>query len=300
MALLVVAVSAFAAPPRAEHVFIISIDGGAPANIKQSRMPVLMQLAREGAVTWTAQTVRPSITLPAHTSMLTGVPVAKHGISWNDWIATNPIVSVPTVFTVAKAAGRGTAMFVAKEKFKQLLQPGTVDEFWFDQAAGQAVLKSDSGSKKGLKMEVNIPATAVATAAAKYIERHKPGVCFIHFADPDSVGHKHGWGSPEQLKAFAEVDAALGVLRDSITKAGLATNSVLLITADHGGKGKGHSEDIPENMTIPWIAWGPGVKANFQITELVNTCDTAATALWLLGLKPTAPLDGAVVTSAFE
>ena len=37
--------------PRADHVFIISIDGGKPAVIAQSDMPVLKQLVREGA--WT-------------------------------------------------------------------------------------------------------------------------------------------------------------------------------------------------------------------------------------------------------
>ncbi len=289
-----------AAPGRTEHVIIISIDGGSPADIKKSQMPVLTQLAREGAVTWMAQTIRPSITLPAHTSMLTGVQMAKHGITWNDWVPTNPVVSVPTVFTAAKAAGYSTAMFVAKEKFRQLLQPGTVDEFSFKRAASRGVVKSDSGGKKDKKKEASVTAITVATSAAEYIVRHKPGLCFIHFADPDSVGHKHGWSSPEQLKAFAEVDAALGVVRQALKQSGLATNSVVLITADHGGKGKGHTENIPENMTIPWIAWGQGVKPDFQITAPVNTCDTAATALWLLGLKPAAPLDGAPVTSAFE
>jgi hypothetical protein len=37
------------AAPRAEHVFIISIDGGKPAVIAQSAMPVLNRLVREGA-----------------------------------------------------------------------------------------------------------------------------------------------------------------------------------------------------------------------------------------------------------
>src|SRR5260370_28484192 len=52
---------------RAEHVFIISIDGGKPAVIGQSQMPVLQKLVAEGAHTWTANTIFPSKTLPAHT-----------------------------------------------------------------------------------------------------------------------------------------------------------------------------------------------------------------------------------------
>ncbi|MCX6896762.1 MAG: alkaline phosphatase family protein, partial [Verrucomicrobia bacterium] len=138
-------VFAAAATPRTEHVFIISLDGGSPAVMQRSRMPVLQTLVCEGAVTWTAQTIRPSITLPAHTSMLTGVRMEKHGVTWNDWLPTNGLVRVPTVFTAAKAAGFSTAMFVGKEKFRHLLQPGTVDEFCFDRAAAHVVAKSDSG-----------------------------------------------------------------------------------------------------------------------------------------------------------
>ena len=69
---------------------------------------------------------------------------------------------------------------------------------------------------------------------------------------------------------------------------------------DHGGHGKGHSQGTPEDMTIPWIACGQGVKKHFEITAPVNTCDTAATALWLLGVQPIAALDGVPVTSAFK
>lgn len=298
---LILALGAFAleAAPRTEHIFIISIDGGSPSVMRRSPMPVLEKLAREGAVTWTAQTIRPSITLPAHTSMLTGVRMEKHGITWNDWVPTNPVVRVPTIFAAAKAAGYSTAMFVAKEKFRHLLQPGTVDEFCFDRATAQTVLKSDSGAGK-MKTESNVSAAAVAANAAAYIASHKPGLCFIHFADPDSVGHKFGWGSPEQVRAFAEVDAALGEIRHAIRQASIAEHSVIIITADHGGHGKGHTENIPEDMNIPWVVWGQGVKAGFKIISPVNTCDTAATALWLLDIKPATPLDGAAVTSAFR
>jgi len=67
------------AGPRAEHVFIISIDGGKPAVIAKSRMPVLQKLVAEGAHTWAASTIFPSKTLPSHTSMLTGRYPHEHG-----------------------------------------------------------------------------------------------------------------------------------------------------------------------------------------------------------------------------
>jgi predicted AlkP superfamily pyrophosphatase or phosphodiesterase len=290
---------AASAAPRAEHVFIISIDGGKPAVIAQSDMPVLKQLVADGAHTWVADTTYPSITLPSHTSMLTGVGPSRHMVLWNAWIPSNGLVKVPTIFVVAKHAGYSTAMFVGKEKFRHLDLPGSLDEFDFNQDAATQITKSMAGSAKPMK-EGTVSAKIVAHDAAWYIRRKKPNLCFIHFTDTDDTGHKYGWGSPEQIKAFADVDAALGVVVKAIRKAGIADESVVIVTADHGGHAKTHGLSIPDDMNIPWITWGKGVKKNFEITNAVVTYDTAATALWLLDLPRADSLQGKPVTSAFE
>ena len=287
------------AAPRAEHVFIISLDGGKPAAIEQSQMPVLGRLVAEGAHTWTATTIFPSITLPSHTSMLTGVGPDTHRILWNGWVPSRGVVGVPTVFSEAKKAGFSTAMFVGKEKFRHLLLTNSVDEFTYGRSDAIQVVKSD-GDGGEVKREGTVLADRVARQAATYIVEHKPNLCFIHFADPDSVGHRSGWGSPQQLEAFAKSDAALDVVMKAISQAGIADQSVVIVTADHGGHGHTHGSKNPEDMEIPWVAWGKGVKRGFAITAPVSTCDTAATALWLLNVPCATKMEGAPVTSAFQ
>ncbi len=271
--------------PRADHVIIVSIDGGKPAVIARSDMPTLQRLVTEGACTWTASTIFPCVTLPSHTSMITGVGPDKHHVLWNTWKPRKGVVCVPTIFAEAKRAGLSTAMFVGKEKFRHLAQPGTVDEFEFRQL--------------GPKKSSTFLSRVVAEGAARYILEQKPNLCFIHFSDPDDTGHKYGWGSPQQIKAFGEVDKALAEVVKSIQAAGISDRSVLIITADHGGHGKTHGRKIPEDMQIPWIAWGGSVKHDFTLTEPITTCDTAATALWLLDVPASGSLDGQPVASAF-
>jgi predicted AlkP superfamily pyrophosphatase or phosphodiesterase len=287
------------AAQRAQHVFIVSIDGGAPAVMKAAAMPTLQRLAAEGAVSWTAQTIRPPITLPSHTSMTTGVLMETHKVSWNDWRPANGIVQTPTIFATAKQAGLTTAMFAGKEKFKHLVQSNSLDQFSYDSANSVVYLKSESGGPEIRKTGV-VFAQLVATNAADYIIRHTPNLCLIHLADADTVGHQFGWGSPEQIKTFANVDAGLKTVVEAIQTAGLQQKSVVIISADHGGQGKDHNRPIAENLTIPWIAWGQGVKAGQVLTNDINTCDTAATALWLLDVKAPVPMDGKPVTGAFE
>ena len=299
VALLFVFTCARPAIALAQHVFIISIDGGKPAAISHSDMPVLQRLAAEGACTWSAQTVYPSITLPSHTSMLTGLAPEKHHILWNTWKPKAGVVQVPTIFAEARGHGYSTAMFVGKEKFRHLLQPGTVEEFDFDSAQASEVLTSVVGQPTPTKSDT-VPAKIVARHAASYIQREQPALCFIHFTDTDDAGHRYGWGSAQQLRAFADVDSALGEVLEAIEHAGIVKESVLIITADHGGHGKTHGSKIPEDMNIPWITWGRNVKQNYTISEPVTTYDTAATALWLLDIPCPPSYDGKPVTSAFS
>ncbi len=262
---------------RAEHVFIISFDGGKPTVMQESKMPNLQAEIKHAAYTWHAQTIVPSLTLPSHTSMLTGVKPDKHHILWNDWEPLRGLVKVPTIFALAKEKKLSTAMFAAKPKFNHFNVPNTLDNF---------IIPA-------------YEAKTVAKVAADYIITHKPNLCFIHFADSDGAGHAYGWGTPEQKQAFADEDDALKTVLDAVSKAGIKDSSVLLLTADHGGHLKTHGTEMPDDMNIPWIAIGEGVKQNFEIKEPVFTCDTAATALWLLDVPVPASFDGKPVKSAF-
>lgn len=271
---------AAAQPAIAKHVFIVSFDGGKPAVMKESRMPTLMRMKAEGAGTFTARTIFPSITLISHTSMLTGVGPEKHKIMWNEWIPEKGLVPVPTIFSLAKKQNKKliTAMFVGKQKFAHLFLPGSLDAF----------------SMPGYSCKI------VARQASDYIQQVKPNLCFIHFADSDGAGHKYGWGSPEQIQAFADEDDALQVVMDGIRKAGIEKSSLVILTADHGGHAKTHGTASDEDTLIPWIVWGAGVKKNFSITAPVMTYDSAATALYALGIPIPAAFDGKPVTSAFQ
>lgn len=275
--------------PRAQHVFIISFDQGNPELIRTNELPVFHQMAVEGARTWEAFTIVPSTTLPAHTSMLTGVGVQKHQVLWNDYEPANGVVKVPTIFSLAKERGLKTAMFVSKEKFKHLDRPGSVDAFVWPQP--------DDDAK------------SVAQAFAAEVGKLRPNLAFIHFRDPDTVGHKTGAQSPEKIQSLKDCDAALQIIREAVRAAGMEKNSVFILTADHGshdarnkeGKTVGtHGGPESADVLIPWVVWGKGVKKNFSITAPVVQYDTAATALWLLNVPIPEHFWGRPITSAFE
>jgi len=272
---------------RAEHVFIISFDQGNPALIEKADMPTFHKLESEGAHAREAFTIVPSATLPSHTSMLTGVGIQKHQVLWNDYEPEKGVVAVPTIFKLAKARGLVTAMFVAKEKLKHLDQPGSLDAFVWPRPADDA--------------------KAVAKAFAEQVAELKPNLCLIHFRDPDTVGHQYGANAPEKIQALKDCDGALKTILEAISTAGLLETSVIILTADHGshdttnsqGATVGvHGSAITEDVRIPWVVWGKGVRRGFTITRPVLQYDTAAT--WLLKVPQPEHFWGRPVTSAFE
>jgi arylsulfatase A-like enzyme len=100
--------------------------------------------------------------------------------------------------------------------------------------------------------------------------------------------------SAAYMAKVAAVDEALGRLL-----AALPAQTTVILTADHGGKDKSHGQDIPENMTVPWIVAGPKVVRRGEMTSRVKETDTAATALWVLGLSLPGGCPGQAVREPF-
>jgi len=125
------------------------------------------------------------------------------------------------------------------------------------------------------------------------------GVLFVHFWLPDYAGHLTGWMSPSYIGVIGRDDAALGSLLDGLEAQGMLDGTLVILTADHGGVDFSHGGKSPEELTIPWIVYGPGVAAGTSIHVPVSIVDTAPTALWALGLDLPVGWDGRPVVEAF-
>lgn len=270
---------------RVQCVLLVSIDGARPDGLRQANLSFMLS---DASYTWSAQTIFPSKTIPAHTSMLTGLAPEKHRVLFNEWQPSMGYVKVPTIFTAAKQAGLRTAMFTGKDKFGLYADPTAVDKF----ESVPYYLDRPGWPRTGKTME------DVAKAAAAHITSTKPNLIFVHFADPDSVGHDSGWMSGPYLQALQRVPGALLILIRALREAGIEEQTLVIVTADHGGKGRDHGTRDPEDMTIPWMALGPGVRRNYQIQAPVVVYDTASTILAALGL-PLPAMDGKPIMEIF-
>ena len=266
------------------NVVVVSIDGLRPDAIITYSAPTLQRLMREGSYTLSARTIDPSKTLPSHTSMLTGQPPDRHGVLWNNVAsAERDSIDMPNIFSVARTRGYSTAAFFSKAKFGPLQVADTLD---YSQAPGGWFGRWSS--------------QRTVTDVAAYLESAKPNVLFVHLTDPDAAGHSNGWMTDAYGRAVLEADRAVNRLISLADHAYGTGKFSLIVTADHGGHGTGHGSDDPRDMTIPWIAWGQGVKRGELAAASVRTMDTAATVLWLLALDEPAEWAGRAVIEAFS
>jgi predicted AlkP superfamily pyrophosphatase or phosphodiesterase len=256
-------------------VLILSIDGLRPDVISLAPMPNLLNLMQSSAYTLNAQTVYPSVTLISHASMLTGLCPSKHGVDWNDYIPERGYAIGTDLFDIAHAAGFQTDMFVGKKKLLQLTEPESLDQF---------VYVNDRESM--------IVDQLIAAFPQDF------GVLFIHFPLVDGMGHDYGWLSSQQLNVAFRADEAFGRLLAELDARNLRGETLIIVTADHGGHDTSHGSSLPEDMTIPWIASGPSIQPK-PLTTTVHTMDTAATAAFALGLDIPLEWDGVPVYEVF-
>lgn len=135
----------------------------------------------------------------------------------------------------------------------------------------------------------------MADEAVRYLASDVPDFMFVYFGTLDVAGHDYGWMSEEYLAQVERVDQALGTLLD-----GLPADSRMLVQSDHGGHGRTHGTDSAEDMTIPWMATGPGIRRRYQIQTAVSLLDTAPTLARMLGIPASSDWEGRCVEEIFE
>src|SRR5579885_942790 len=107
-----------------EHVILFVLEGVGKESLKSGAMPVLSRLVKDGSVTWNAKAVNPPLRLPTMASLLTGLPVEKHGITWNAFDFIRGYPRPPTVFDYLDlSGGKDSAIFFMDESLYQLAKP---------------------------------------------------------------------------------------------------------------------------------------------------------------------------------
>ena len=267
-------------PQPISRVLIVTFDGMRPDAIEAADMINVKELMQNGAYTLHAQTVYPSSTLPAHASMVTGTCPAKHIARWDEYVPQNGYALGTDIFDLTHAVGLRTVIVAGKEKIQQITEPTSLDYWGFI---------DETDKTKDITTLLNMGREQVKQGF---------GLMLMHFPNGDLAGHKYGWMSKQQLSAYHEDDKSFGALLQTMKDNGFYDGTLIIITSDHGGHETHHGTNMPDDLTIPWIIYGPQVVPGILKTQ-VYIMDTAPTVAFALGLPLQAEWDGAPVYEAF-
>lgn len=271
-------------PADIRRVIVVVLDGLRPDAIGAFDLANLRKLVYAGASTLCARTVRPSLTWPAMTSLLTGIPPQIHGILADSLHVPRPKAMLLPLPELLGRAGYPSAAFM-----------GAIPSLY--RGIASRIAKGLGFAEARFAGE---NAGMVLQAARATLRSQRRGLIFMHWADADRAGHKHGWMSPEYGNAARQLDLAVGTLL-ATTQVHDDPHTLLVALADHGGGGvdpRHHEEPHLLNDTIPLVLAGGAVRQ--QTLEEATLLDVPPTLAWALGIAPPTAYTGRVIAEAFD
>ncbi|HEX4271391.1 MAG TPA: ectonucleotide pyrophosphatase/phosphodiesterase [Rhizomicrobium sp.] len=273
--LLMAPVAAQAAP-----VLMISIDGLRPGDVLDAdargfTAPALKKLVAEGIYASGVRNALPTVTYPNHTTLITGVWPAKHGIANNPtfdplqknmggwyWYAED--IKTDTLWDVVHKSGGKVASLSWPVSVGARSIDYNLPEYWraeipedmklmralatpgivplLEKNTGLTYAQADG---EDVENDVGRARFAAALIAAKH-----PMFTTVHLRGLDHTEHSYGPGSTQAKEALATLDKAVGELVADARKA--EPDLVVAIVSDHGFAPVDHSV----NLIAPFIQAG--------------------------------------------
>lgn len=271
-------------------VVLISIDtlrsDRLPAyGYREIATPAIDSLARDGIVVERAYTPSP-LTLPAHTTLLTGVPASVHGVRDNLGYRLNP-QGPPTLAERLATAGYRTVAAVSAAVLRH--ETGIARGFsrYDDELGGAGGGTLGEVQRAGEEsLEVLIPEIEAAGA--------QPLFLFLHLYEPHAPYEPPGGAAAADAydAEIVEADRVVQRLLASLRQRGLYDRSLIVLVSDHGEGLGDHGEAEHgillnrEVLQVPLIVKLPGnSRRGARLTSPASLIDVVPTVLDVLGLS---------------
>lgn len=265
-------------------IVLLVLDGLRPDAVTDEHMPTLTGLMRRGWQAGEAVTVRPSVTVAALTSIASGVPPEVHGLTEQGMPGVSKLRELRPLPRELRRLGVETTV---------LLPALGAGARWI---AG-ALLRL--GGVTRLRTSPHGPARTVESALRQVEGNPTPEFVVVYLNNADVAGHAWGWMSDAYLRAADALDQALVGLH-AVAE---GPESLLIVTADHGGGGvspRDHDAPHPLNDRIPLALLGAGIPAGRTGTRRVHLLDVPPTVVRAFGGTAPAGYSGRIIHEAFH
>ena len=244
--------------PRPERVILISVDGmppdyyTAPENLGLS-VPTLTMMKQRGAYADGMEGVYPTVTYPQHTTMVTGLRPAAHGIVQNRifeapsepqtryWYWYAKALKAETLWTVAKKAGLTTAavgwpVTVGAEidyNVPEIYDPGENPATWNWTAKHSTPGLLEKALGPDLKKDSSVD-ERLTSVGEFIIKNHRPNLLLLHLIELDGAHHRNGPRTKPGIETAEREDGYIHRIVEATKQAGIFEKTTFFIVSDHG------------------------------------------------------------------
>jgi len=274
---------------RADHLPLYGYRNGAT--------PTLDRLGREGVVFDDVYSHCP-LTLPSHTSLLTGLLPLHHGVRDNIGYSVRP--DERTLAARFKAAGYATGAAVSAFVLRHQTGIARGFDFFDDRIEVAGTGESLSDTQRDGAKTVDALRTWIDSTNRERV------FAFLHLYEPHtpySPPPSHQMANPYDGE-IAYADELVGRFLDRLAAHGLLDRAIVAVVSDHGEGLNDHGEAehgiflYREALRVPWILRLPGAAgAGTRMAGTIGGVDVAATLLDLAGLDATG-MDGVSVAAS--
>ena len=275
-------------PGGIEHVILIGLDGLSGWGLQAAHTPCIDSLMQNGAYTYSVRTILPSVSAPNWTAMMAGVGPEGTGSIDNSWengaltfpyVAMTPEKKYPTIFRILREQKPDAVI-------GSIYSWGSIKNFYETDLLDLNEHHSDDA--------------VVAQKSVDFIKAKKPNLMFCYFSDPDNTLHAKGHLSPDYINIIGTLDGYVRKVINAVHEAGIADKTLIMLMSDHGGIYYGHGGNSYEELHVPFIFSGKGVKKNYHIRQQMYVYDMAANVAYALGLTPPQQWTGRPTKAAYE
>lgn len=239
-----------------KYVIVISFDAVSEEDLEfLSKQPNFSKLIKNGALIKNVESVYPSLTYPAHATIVTGKYPKNHGVINNtvlDFKNDNPYwywyrkyIKGDTIFDLAEKSGMKTCSILwpvtARSKITYNMPEIFCTKRYDNQIlksalAGSKIYQVNMNKKFGYLrqgMEEPYLDNFATEVAKKTIRELKPNLILLHLIDSDSQKHKYGIENKEVIESLKRHDERLGEIIESLKLAGIYEDSTIIALGDH-------------------------------------------------------------------
>lgn len=239
-----------------KYVIVISFDAVSEEDLEfLSKQPNFSKLIKNGALIKNVESVYPSLTYPAHATIVTGKYPKNHGVINNtvldfkndnpDWYWYRKYIKGDTIFDLAEKSGMKTCSILwpvtARSKITYNMPEIFCTKRYDNQIlksalAGSKIYQVNMNKKFGYLrqgMEEPYLDNFATEVAKKTIRELKPNLILLHLIDSDSQKHKYGIENKKVIESLKRHDERLGEIIESLKLAGIYEDSTIIALGDH-------------------------------------------------------------------